>query len=217
MQKKEVAEVIYFSENRGLPSVLNDSIKSCIKKGYEYIARMDADDICAPERLEKQISYLKANKTVSLVGTQVFLIDNYGSVIGKKFVNTEATYESLYKRIDINHPTVLFRSSFFENYGFYNSFYKNAQDWDLWLRATKQGAVLHTINEPLYYLRYDKDVVKRRKKGQKYRIHIKLKHFSKGRAILGIISNIAVLLMPGFILGFFLNLKNKWKSKSMEK
>lgn len=212
VQRKKIAEVIFYEENRGLPSVLNDSIKRCIEKGYKYIARMDADDICVSERLEKQIQYLERNESVSMVGTQVYLIDNKGNVIGKKYVNTKATFKTLHKRIDINHATVLFRASFFDQFGFYDDYYLNAQDWDLWLRATKKGAILHTINEPLYYVRYDKDVIKRRKKGQKYRIHIKLKHFSIFRALVSIVPNIVVMIMPGFILGCVLKIKNKLQS-----
>ena len=50
----------WFNENRGLAIVLNDLLEDSFKKGFKYIARMDADDISMPDRLEKQIAFLEA-------------------------------------------------------------------------------------------------------------------------------------------------------------
>ena len=51
--------IIRFEENRGLACVLNDLLDICFKDGYEYIARMDADDISETTRFEKQIAFLE--------------------------------------------------------------------------------------------------------------------------------------------------------------
>jgi glycosyltransferase involved in cell wall biosynthesis len=60
--------VIWYKENRGLACVLNDMFDLCFENGYEYIARMDADDISAPNRLEKQMKFLYFHTDIDVVG-----------------------------------------------------------------------------------------------------------------------------------------------------
>lgn len=55
-EQKANVFIQWFPENRGLAIVLNDLLDICFKEGYEYIARMDADDISTPDRFEKQMA-----------------------------------------------------------------------------------------------------------------------------------------------------------------
>jgi len=196
-----------FKENRGLPSVLNDGINICEKKKYDFVARMDADDIAHPDRFRKQINYLNNHLEVDLVGTQAFLINNESKIIGEKYVALRTNFNQLLRRIDVIHPSTMFRIAFFKKFGYYNPYYKNSQDMDLWLRATSKGAIIHNINEKLYYLRFDAEVIKRRKRGQFYRIKIKKQYFSDWRYLIAILPNLLVIACPAFILKIILKLK----------
>lgn len=60
--------VIWFHENRGLACTLNDMLDKCFKEGYEYVARMDADDISLTNRLEKQMDFLHSHPDIDVVG-----------------------------------------------------------------------------------------------------------------------------------------------------
>lgn len=94
--------------NRGGDSCANIAIK--MAKG-KYIARMDADDISHPERLERQISILENDKTLFLVGANAEVIDQKGNIIGDKL--EPLTHNEIKKAYftfhPLIHPTVMFR------------------------------------------------------------------------------------------------------------
>ena len=124
--------VISDGRNKKLPYRLNQLIEE--SKG-DFIARMDADDIMHPERLEKQLSFLETNKRYDLVSTGLVSIDNDNIVKGYRRV------ESLYDDISnietsypIVHPTVMARRSWFER-NKYSEEYPRAEDFELWTRA----------------------------------------------------------------------------------
>lgn len=71
-------------ENKGIVYSLNEAIR--LAKG-EYIARMDADDISAPKRIEKQISFLKSHRDIDILGTQVKVVGNISNDIKEKNEN----------------------------------------------------------------------------------------------------------------------------------
>ncbi len=141
------------------------------------------------------------------------MIDNEGKVLGEKRVALQATFKSFLKRIDVVHPTIMFRAVFFEKYGYYDSLYKKAQDMELWLRATYKGAVVHNIDETLYLYRFNRNFVLRRKKGQRYRIKIKKKYLHGIPLFISLISNYLVIITPSFLLSVILKIKFKKESK----
>lgn len=69
-----------------------------------YIARMDADDIALPKRIEKQVAYLQSHAGIILVGTQALVIDSTHRVIGKK--NVPLTNGDIYRQYGIVHPII---------------------------------------------------------------------------------------------------------------
>ena len=83
----------------------------------EFIARMDADDVARPKRIEKQVEFLLANPLVILVGTQADIIDKNGAIIGSKSVptNHEAIYNQYGFVHPVIHPSVMIRRSMLPN------------------------------------------------------------------------------------------------------
>lgn len=81
--KSDNVSIQWFPENRGLAVVLNDLLNECFQNGYEYIARMDADDISEPNRIEKQMTFLQANPDIDVVGGAIEEIDENSESRGK--------------------------------------------------------------------------------------------------------------------------------------
>ncbi|MFC4454710.1 glycosyltransferase family 2 protein [Deinococcus sonorensis] len=135
--------------NKGLASRLNEI--TALASG-DMIARMDADDIMDPRRLEKQLIYLEMRPEVDLVGSSAYIIDLQNNVTGLRSAKQPAR-----KLIDIVrrgmfiHPSVMGRRSWFlENS--YNTALKRSEDFDMWVRTYKKST-FHNIEEPLLYYR----------------------------------------------------------------
>jgi hypothetical protein len=191
--------------SRGLANNLNSGLEEVLKNDFDYIARMDADDICLSNRFLVQLRYLKENQDVDVVGSWSMIINSYSSIVGEKKVQEITTFEALSRSCDIIHPTVIFKSDFFVKYGFYDGFYEKSQDWELWLRALQQGAVIKNIQQPLLKLRIDKNLIHRRKSEQFYNRKI-IVRYSKGLSkYTGIARSWLIELLPLVALKLLVN------------
>jgi len=139
--------------NLGVARSLNRGLE--MARG-EYLARMDADDRCAPERLEKQVAYLQAHPELAAVGTWARLIDAEGRATGKEYLTpcepAEIRREAI-RRIGIPaHATAMIRTAALRRLGGYRP-WRYVEDYDLWLRLTDQEACVAAIPEYLYEIR----------------------------------------------------------------
>lgn len=123
--------------NLGLILSLNAGIK--IARG-EYIARMDADDISVPNRLEKQVEFLENNKNIGVLGTAVYRIDKKGSVISELIqpLSHEAIVWKMCFECALIHPTVMMRKNILPEEGPYSLEFKHIEDTELWMRLIER-------------------------------------------------------------------------------
>jgi glycosyltransferase involved in cell wall biosynthesis len=139
---------------KGLTKNLNEAIELC---NGEFIARMDADDICINTRLEEQINYLLRNNNTDALATFITLIDENDNPVGTWTDDRAATTHNKIKRLlpyrnCIAHPTIMIRKKVLAQYK-YNDEQINSQDWDLWLRMTADNLIIEKINTPLLLYR----------------------------------------------------------------
>lgn len=124
--------VISDGENKKLPFRLNQLIYE--SKG-EYIARMDADDIMHPQRLEKQVGFLENSKKYDLISSGLISIDSQNRVRG--FRSVSQLYDDFsfpHLSYPIVHPSIMARKSWYER-NQYSEEYPRAEDYELWTRA----------------------------------------------------------------------------------
>ena len=126
--------VISDGENKKLPARLNQLISE--SKGA-YVARMDADDIMHPQRLEKQLQFLEKNKHYDLVSSGLISIDSQNKVKGFRCVSQlYDEFSSPNLSYPIVHPSIMARKSWYER-NQYSLAYPRAEDFELWTRAIK--------------------------------------------------------------------------------
>jgi glycosyltransferase involved in cell wall biosynthesis len=158
-------DITFNSTNLGLAKRLNQIIDKVLAIGsYTYIARMDADDVCEPLRIEKQVNFLGINPEISVVGTDLIEIDFDGvHLFYKSMAKTnEILVKNIIKKCPFNHPTVMFRNTIFNKNYRYKASLKNTQDYYLWVDLVKAGYLFANINEPLLKFRIDENFHKRR-------------------------------------------------------
>lgn len=131
-EKDSRIRVISDGRNKKLPYRLNQLIKASTG---DFVARMDADDIMHPDRLEKQLSFLETNKRYDLVSTGLVSIDNDNIVKGyRKVESLYDSFSNIETSYPIVHPTVMARRSWFDR-NKYSEKYPRAEDFELWTRS----------------------------------------------------------------------------------
>ncbi len=139
--------------NKGLIACLNDGIEKSVG---EYIARMDADDISLPYRLEKQYDFLEKHPNYVCVGCKSIMIDPHGEdlKVFPFYGGNEAIVKAMLNGVGgaIIHPSAMIRKSTLLKSGGYNPDFLHAEDMDLFLRLTELGLVAN-IPEILFKYR----------------------------------------------------------------
>jgi glycosyltransferase involved in cell wall biosynthesis len=134
---------------RGLPDRLNQI--AALARG-RYLARMDADDLMHPERLERQVRFLDADPRVDLVDTATFTIDEHNEPLGVRGDRPlDCRPGAVLKWGLLLHPTVTGRTGWFRQNP-YDPRFVRAEDHELWVRTCRK-AVFGRLQEPLFFYR----------------------------------------------------------------
>jgi glycosyltransferase involved in cell wall biosynthesis len=152
-KKKDKRIRIYrLKENIGV----SQTVKFAIEKARgKFLARMDADDIAHPKRLEKEINYLLKNPQTVAIGSQCQLINKNGKNIGKKIFPTK--FEDIYKYIfifvPVQQPTLMInRTKLPKDFEYYYDSMDTAEEIELLFKLFQYGKV-ENLNETLHYYR----------------------------------------------------------------
>jgi glycosyltransferase involved in cell wall biosynthesis len=149
-KKDKRIKILSNSRNRGIGYSLNKALKQV--KG-DFIARMDADDIALPDRLEKQLTLLKANPDIVACGGQAAIIDPSDNIIAYKKFPTQypKLYKMIMKVVPIQHPILMTRAKVFKNYRYLETI-STAEDVDLLFYILEKGKIAN-VNSIIYLYR----------------------------------------------------------------
>lgn len=136
------------NENRGISFRLNQQIS--LARG-KYFARMDADDIMFPDRIEKQLKFMLDNPEMDVTGSDAVVIDNNNLILGYRAGNHNICRKSILRKILFNHPTVFGKTTWFRENP-YSSEFDGVEDFMLWNKSYLHSRFIN-LDEPLLFYR----------------------------------------------------------------
>lgn len=156
---------VHHRPNCGLVPTLNAGIDLCRS---EFIARMDADDIALPHRLELQLHHMLSHPNTLAMGSAIAYLGPAGltGVRSHPPLSATAVANSLLKANCISHPTVMLRRSALMAVGGYRQAYTHAEDYDLWLRLRERGNLENVADVLLQYRIHDGQISARQLRTQ---------------------------------------------------
>ena len=159
-------KVINNEKNLTLGPTLNKCLNLATGK---YISRQDGDDVSKTDRLEKQVIFLENNRQYDLVGTSMISFDENGEY-GARKLNPEPEGKDLMRGSTFAHATILIKKEVMDNLGGYSteSYTKQVEDYNLWFRFFQKGYRGYNLEEPLYYVREDRNAYKRKSLNRRF-------------------------------------------------
>lgn len=201
--------IIFLDQNQGLGNALKIGVEQA---KYEYIARMDSDDICTPDRFEKQLTYLQSHPECDIVGGNIAeFIDYPSNVVSQRIVPIEnqAIHNYLQYRCPFNHMTVMFKKRAVIQVGNYIEWHYN-EDYYLWIRMALANCSFANLNHILVKVRVGSEMYQRRGGWRYFKSEERLQRFMLRHKLITIIQylyNTALrfilqVLMPNTVRGF---------------
>lgn len=198
--------IIALEDNVGLGKALNIGLSHC---SNEWVFRMDTDDICLPDRFEKQTSFLIKNPDIDILSGQVIEFDTTeDNITGYKKV--PLTHKEIIKfsetRNPFNHMAVAYKKSVVESVGGYQH-HAYMEDYNLWLRVLAAGYKSANLNDTLVKVRAGTEMITRRSGKQYIESEwqlFKLKKDLHCQSILPAISTFVVRSIPRLLPNTFL-------------
>jgi glycosyltransferase involved in cell wall biosynthesis len=169
--------VLSLSSNMGVAGALNAGLAQIQRP---YIARLDADDIARPDRLEKQWTFLDQNASVDVCSTWMEMFYESAEQPNRILVKPQddaIIKTALLQYCSMSHGASMFRKNFFDDVGHFDVRLDFAEDYDLWCRGAMLGKNYINLPEPLTLyrqhatqvgqqkrqLQYERDLVVKRK------------------------------------------------------
>ena len=156
--------IVIDKPNTGLPDSLNVGLD---KSRYEWVARMDGDDVAMPDRFERQVKLIKEG--ISVIGGNCVLIDKYNNTIGYTDFSTNhraICFKMFYGKSQFAHPSTLIRKNSLLEIGGYDTNFRAAQDIDLWYRLSSLGRLVNTSDYILKLRKSNTNISSNRKEEQ---------------------------------------------------
>ncbi|QWD96923.1 glycosyltransferase [Polynucleobacter sp. MG-6-Vaara-E2] len=207
--KDERVRIIRPEVRLGLVKSLNLALKYA---NGEFIARVDSDDPLKEGRFDMQVSFLKHNPEIGVVGSSIELIDQFGSLIGVR------NYPIMHKEIalagairnPISHASVMMRRDIVVPSGGYDERFQRSEDYEMWMRLIGDGVNFHNLKTPLIQHRVANEF-RRDRLNWYFNLLVKLRYFRANnifQRLLGIAISLAFLITPKIFHKYFYNYYN---------
>lgn len=133
----------------------------------KYIARMDADDVMMPYRLQAQFGYMEKHAEVGVLGGGV---QKFGKQSGIMILLHKVTMQDMVNACCMAHPSVMIRASICKQYGlYYEEDFKYAEDYRLWMQMMKHEIVFCNLPTPVIKYRISENQITSRHSTELYK------------------------------------------------
>ncbi len=195
----------------GIAASRNVGIKESAGK---YIAIIDGDDYCDPRRFKKQFQFLENNPEIALVGTNMFLVNEDGNIIGSRIypeIHNDIKKSFLFTDAVAN-PTLMVRKKDLDVVGLFDTGFAKSEDFELWLRLLSKGKKMYNLQEKLVYYRMSTNHNEKRGKLHWQNNYIARKRYSKAiwpfyKRFFSLFFYFIVCHLPGVCLEWLLSMK----------
>lgn len=193
----EKYDILKLPHNRGLGFAMQKGVENC---RYDWIARMDTDDISVNNRFELQLKAIEEEPDLAIVGGQIDEFSgNLDRIVGKRNVpfSNEEIRKFIKWRNPFNHPTVMINKNAVLQVGNYQANGK-IEDYFLWSKLVIANYKVKNLPEILVHMRVDAGMYKRRGDLQNFKQIFELRRVLRKKKFLTIyeevIGDIAMIL-----------------------
>ncbi len=160
IQRFQDGRIRYVKNEVNLKLIKTLNLGLSLAKG-KYVARIDADDICLPNRFEKQIAFLENHPEIGVLGSYASIIDEYNQQIGECIYPTEhdGIALDLVRYNPMIHPSVMLRSSILKEESlFFDERFVHAEDYELWTRLISKTKFANLPEKLLLYRKHSSQI-----------------------------------------------------------
>ena len=136
--------VLRLPENGGIAHARNVGLQAVLAEGYEFVACLDADDICYPERIAKQVAFLDGHPQVAVVGTWGRHIEEQSGtpiLIHRTPADAQAAKNAMRSNMSVINTSAMIRTDALRAVGLYSERYPAAEDYELLRRIAARYAI----------------------------------------------------------------------------
>lgn len=157
----DVLTIVMKEQNQGLAAALNDGIAVCTG---DLVARMDTDDIAAPERFRLQEEFMSRHEEVDLLGGALREFNDEGTLSNVRTypATMDGVLRTMYRAVPIGHPTCMFRRRIFDEGYRYSSRYHICEDVTMWYDLACGGKVINNLPDVVLHFRRSDSMMNRR-------------------------------------------------------
>ncbi len=193
--------VLRLDRNVGITAALNHGLAWIAERGYDYVARMDCDDLCTPERIALQQAHMDANPGLDMVGAFADVVDETGNHLF--FEGTSGGHTAIARKLfdaaAFKHPTFFYRVATVARLGAYSATYPHAEDYEFMRRISARGTIDCLDDVLVIYEKNSTGISGRHRRRQLWsRLIIQLAYFAPLRpaAWLGALRTLVTLMVP---------------------
>lgn len=193
--------LLRMEQNGGIDYALNHGLQWILERGYDYVARLDAEDIALPGRFLEQFRFLEANRQHALIGGQVRYVDLEGKEVFQE--SLPLSHDEIWRTMRVRncfvHPAVMIRTSALRSSGIYSHDFASAEDFELFFRLMLAHSVANLEAYVVVCCLNPAGISAQRRHEQMVsRIRIMARYFDPaiGLSYFGLFKNVAMFALP---------------------